>query len=358
MLTRYLLCLALLVSVQALSSLKSRVMRTSVTTEGPGPVYLICPGFGNDEKDYINPLEKGIDVGFVAGLSKRGVDAEVVKISRLEWLKLLGPSLTNPVKFANNEMTTEILYGFYLARVRKQIKEIESRGRKVVLVGHSAGGWLVRRIVGEEEAVLGLVSLGTPHFPASMNCATRGALRKYDTDLPGAYFKGRGKFYVTVGGTAVKAAAGAEKGDPAYFATDAYLAVTGRNRESIDGTVGDGVVPTDFTLLQGSKQLVLQGVYHSIQAPGDYWYGGDGVIDQWLPSVRREIGATTPLKERDALTGDDSSRGSGRVSLIEDGVGPWTKAVFGDDFMRIFAIVIGTGPYAAMILKFIGAFDN
>ena len=93
-------------------------------------------------------------------------------------------------------MTPEILRGFYLARVRKQIKEIENRGRTVVLVGHSAGGWLVRRIVGEEDSVLGMVSLGVLHFPARVNDATRGALQNYDTELPGAYFKDR--FYVSV----------------------------------------------------------------------------------------------------------------------------------------------------------------
>ena len=27
----------------------------------------------------------------------------------------------------------------------------------------------------------------------------------------------------------------------------------------MDGMIGDGVVPLDFTLLQGSKQLVLRG---------------------------------------------------------------------------------------------------
>ena len=58
------------------------------------------------------------------------IESEVVKISRLEWLKLVFPSLTNPVKFANNEMTAELLYGFYLARVRRQIRDIESRGAK------------------------------------------------------------------------------------------------------------------------------------------------------------------------------------------------------------------------------------
>ena len=40
-----------------------------------------------------------------------------------------------------------------------------------------------------------------------------------------------------------------EKGDPVFFASDAYLAVTGDDKDSLDGRVGDGVVPLDFTLL-------------------------------------------------------------------------------------------------------------
>ena len=329
------------------------------------PVFLICPGFGNDEVDYRRPLDRGEEVSFVNALARRGIESDVVKIRRFEWLKLLIPSLTNPSKFASNEMTPEILYGFYIAKVKKQVKEIESRGQQVVLVGHSAGGWLVRRIVGEEEAVVGLVTLGTPHFPASVNDATRGALRRYDEELPGAYFqRDQKKFYVSVGGTAVKAnLLVTDKKDPVYFTNDAYLAVTGDTDNDLDGRVGDGVVPLDFTLLPGSKQVVLKGVYHSIQAPGDYWYGGESVVDQWLPTVLREIrlySSSSPsslfsISHSSSIS--SSTSGSGRVSFAVDGVGPWAQSVFGGNFMRVFALVVGTGPYAAMILKDLGVFD-
>lgn len=304
------------------------------------PTYLICPGFGNDAKDYIDPLGRGREFSFVNALEKRGLDAEVVDIGRLEWLKLLGPSAVQPLRFINNEMTPDILYGFYLDRVRRQLNRLEKEDKKVVLVGHSAGGWLVRKIVGEADNVLGLVSLGTPHFPAVVNDATRGALRAYDEEYPGSFFKkDKGKFYISVGGTAVKADLSAEKGEPAFFANDAYLAVTGE--EVKDGRVGDGVVPLDFTLLDGSKQIVLD-CYHSIQAPNDNWYGGDGVVDRWLPEVRKAIVS--------------SGRGGterGRVSILEDGLGPWATDTFGEGAMKVLGLVSVT-PYLAFALKAVG----
>ena len=58
---------------------------------------------------------------------------------------------------------------------------------------------------------------------------------------------------------------------------------------------GDGVVPLDWTLLEGSKQLKLPGVLHSMNEAGttlptDRWYGADKVVDTWLPTVREAVG--------------------------------------------------------------------
>ena len=58
--------MALLMTVNALSSSKGKVLRSSTTTKGhyEDPVFLICPGFGNDEMDYINPMERGDGMWF------------------------------------------------------------------------------------------------------------------------------------------------------------------------------------------------------------------------------------------------------------------------------------------------------
>ena len=55
------------------------------------------------------------------------------------------------------------------------------------------------------------------------------------------------------------------------------------------------MVPLGWTQLEGSKQLKLDGVLHSINEAGttiptDRWYGSEGVIDRWLPTVLDECG--------------------------------------------------------------------
>ena len=55
---------------------------------------------------------------------------------------------------------------------------------------------------------------------------------------------------------------------------------------SAEPTIGDGIVSLAYAHLEGAKQLTLPGVFHSINSPNDYWYGGEAVVDQWLPTVR------------------------------------------------------------------------
>ena len=55
---------------------------------------------------------------------------------------------------------------------------------------------------------------------------------------------------------------------------------------SSEPTIGDGIVSLAYAHLDGAKQLTLPNVYHSINSPGDYWYGGEAVVDQWLPIVQ------------------------------------------------------------------------
>lgn len=55
---------------------------------------------------------------------------------------------------------------------------------------------------------------------------------------------------------------------------------------SSEPTIGDGIVSLEYAHLEGARQLTLDGVHHSINAPEDYWYGGETVVDLWLPVVR------------------------------------------------------------------------
>ena len=74
------------------------------------------------------------------------------------------------------------------------------------------------------------------------------------------------------------------------MAYTSYAAVSGNGERS-----GDGVVPLEWSLLDGSRTIVLDGVLHSINEAGttiatDRWYGSDGILDRWLGEALEEAG--------------------------------------------------------------------
>lgn len=109
---------------------------------------------------------------------------------------------------------------------------------RVILLGHSAGGWLARAYLADTERyaiptagdgdvetrgdgargaegedlplahVAGLVSLGTPHSGPPVESGVRdmtgGAVAWVDRTWPGAFFKDKGVAYVAVAGRAVR----------------------------------------------------------------------------------------------------------------------------------------------------------
>ena len=54
-------------------------------------------------------------------------------------------------------------------------------------------------------------------------------------------------------------------------------------------------VPLEWSMLDGARQIELDGVLHSINEAGttlptDRWYGAEDIVDRWLPDVLDEIG--------------------------------------------------------------------
>jgi len=198
----------------------------------------------------------------------------------------------------------------------------ESGGEKVMLVGHSAGGWLARAAMGDgvwdeeggvktADRIRCLTTVGAIHKPPPElgSCSTRGALAYTNTEYPGAFLAEEGVTYVTVGGDAVMGYDSKKKdevnegreavdeiyavrgeGSSAKVAFDSYEIVCG------EGSVtGDGVVPLEWTMLEGARHIALEGVLHSINeagttVPTDRWYGSEKVLDRWLPVVLEEAG--------------------------------------------------------------------
>ena len=123
--------------------------------------------------------------------------------------------------------------------------------------------------------------------PPEIMDMTRGALRITDQEFPGAYH--RDLFYITVVGDAIQGVPQRRKSlffEPTTvtgFAYSSYQAVSG------DGTaLGDGVVPLSHAHLKGAKQIPLPGVFHSINAP-DNWYGSDAALDSWHDELVRQL---------------------------------------------------------------------
>ena len=217
-------------------------------------------------------------------------------------------------------------YRWYLDRVAATVEaaRASSGSERVVLVGHSAGGWLARAFSGDERygappgcaaphpGLAAIVSLGSPHPPPPPGVfdVTRGALSWLDQRLPGAHFARQGVAYISVAGRAVRANAAAEARGPRYAASS-YGAQLGEAALENAEVVGDAVVPLSCALLPGSTQLILDGVWHSMsrvgtfdEASGLVWYGSDAVVDHWL----------APLVDALSGAGDGLSAGSGGMS--------------------------------------------
>lgn len=299
----------------------------AATAAPPTPIQtpvVICPGFGNDSIDYLAPLSQPRETGFVSALERRGFETiSTVPVKRSDWVKVAG-GLLDLGFYTNTALPTGRGYGWYIQRLKECVDAAyeESGGERVLLIGHSAGGWLARAALGDgtwdEESgvrtadrVKCLATIGAIHKPPATagSCVTRGALAYTEEMYPGAYLAGEGIGYVSVGGDAIvgnnakdlpedatdadKAYAVRGEGNAQRVAYTSYEAVCGEGE-----VTGDGVVPLEWARLDGARHVPLEGVLHSINEAGttiptDRWYGADGVVDRWLPAVLEEAGIAT-----------------------------------------------------------------
>lgn len=250
---------------------------------------VVLPGFGNAAVDYVAPLSQPEEVGLKACLERRGMTVDVLSVERTDWIKVFSRGLTDRTFLRGSADWDTKAYDWYLDRARDLVASSKPSSRDsssppLVLVAHSAGGWLARALFRRypelEDDVAAVVTLGSPHYPPrNFECATRGvlsALQRADVERGPPKTK-----FVTVGGDAVDAT------DP--FTIDSYTRVSGQGSKFI---CGDGVVPlnaahTDFS----AAKLTLNAVLHSINQPNtnkptDAWYGAESRVDDWLPVLK------------------------------------------------------------------------
>ena len=155
---------------------------------------------------------------------------------------------------------------------------------KITLIGHSSGGVMARLFLSPApfqgrtyhglEYVAHLITLGSPH---KNRHGTR--MRKWvEKEYPGSFFPS--VRYTSVAGKARRGnLRGSLRERWAYFA---YRELCG------DGTVwGDGLVPISSQLLDGSQQIVLEGVGH-FAGFSALWYGSVPIISRWWTACMGE----------------------------------------------------------------------
>jgi triacylglycerol esterase/lipase EstA (alpha/beta hydrolase family) len=164
----------------------------------------------------------------------------------------------------------------------------QHQAEKINLVGHSAGGWLGRIYLGEKpycvhpqddetcvwrgcDRIATLLTLGTPH--TSQERWTRRNLDFVNQTYPGAFYPQIR--YVCVAGKAVYG----QRRPGQWLAYSSYKLTCGEGNGW-----GDGITPVAAAHLEGAKNIVLEGVYHSPR-PDRRWYGSPSAISEWITEL-------------------------------------------------------------------------
>lgn len=203
-----------------------------------------------------------------------------------------------------------------------------SGGAPLLVVGHSAGGFVARLLTAEEpfpgrrfgwsEYVGAIVTLGTPHRLTN----GRGIGRRLnqllavvtDSAVAGAFYAPR-IHYLSVASRAVVAN---PAGDGRQrVANLLYRSVAGR--AAVPGTEGDGLVPVTATQLPGARHLVLDDFIHGPGA-SRAWYGSAAALDLWWPVALEEWRAALRVR---------AAAGSEAGSRAGSGAGPKTESAPG-----------------------------
>jgi pimeloyl-ACP methyl ester carboxylesterase len=159
-------------------------------------------------------------------------------------------------------------------------------GQEVIIIGHSIGGVLSKIYLlddpfpGEDfrgpEAVTHLVTLGSPH--SNKGGLTRGGLltRWIDKKYPGCVLAPNVR-YTSIAGKFMR---GNNNGSTReHWVYQNYRSICGK------GDVwGDGLIPIDCALMEGSQKIVLDNISHA-QIFGNPWYGDKESVGRILSAI-------------------------------------------------------------------------
>lgn len=228
---------------------------------------VIIGGFGSNDALY-GPLR-----ALLAELSGRPVT--VAPLTLLDWASVIASDS----------------YGALLRIVDRAVRAaLAAHGAsRLTLVAHSAGGVLARIYMGDQpygprrlvyngfQRVGTLVTLGTPH--STTGSGRQGGLNQIafvQRTYPGAYW--RFIRYVSVMGKGIFGNASGPP--PERGAWQSYRLI------GDEGAVwGDGVVPLEHGLLEGSRRVIIPGLRHDPR-PDRPWYGSSAAyVRAWWEQV-------------------------------------------------------------------------
>jgi pimeloyl-ACP methyl ester carboxylesterase len=180
--------------------------------------------------------------------------------------------------------TSQAGWSLILNRLSRTVEQAfrSSNQCRVTVIGHSMGGVLARLYLSPQpfrsrnynglERVDRLITLGSPHYNRG-GWRRGGSLSRWiEERYPGAYFAPEVEYISAAG----RWMCGTQLGPHlAAWVYREYQAIGG------DGTArGDGLIPMESALLNGSHQIILPGVCHFgfFDQP---WYGSPEVIPRW-----------------------------------------------------------------------------
>ena len=241
-----------------------------------GKRIVILPGLLNNTEDY-DPMATLLR-------NKYGHSVTTIKVARTDWLR-------NAVGVVTPEYWTGTLkplptVAWYLDRIDEAL-DTDAQEEGVVLIAHSAGGWLGRLWMDAYSGhtkVHTYISLGSPQLAAPEGSdafdQTRGILTYINRKLPGAFHDN--VQYVTVSGSWKKGAGRLQAGNFSDF----FVGLTYKQTCGESEVDGDGITPVPIAHLEGSEKVNLAACYHSPVGADEgggvrEWYGSEKMLEQW-----------------------------------------------------------------------------
>ena len=240
--------------------------------------YLILPGFGTSSSDYYNMKNNMIKLNY---------KTNILYVKKSSWLNY---SIKNPKliqKIIKRKCKPNDLFDWYLQELGQEIIKIkhENKNEKIILIAHSAGGWLARDFIGNgvfyvdykpykvQDYIQELITLGTPHQkPINIkNDLAFGCLDYVNQKYPGAYIEDIQ--YTSIGG---------KINIFNTFEEITQIPTSFINYYNKECIISDGLVPHSCIHLDGAKQINLNNVHHAFDSPYFKWYGHQDIIPQWL----------------------------------------------------------------------------